>query len=106
MEKINPDKLQENAEKAAGLLKSMSNPSRLMVLCHLMTGEHPVSELNQSVPLSQSALSQHLASLREAGLVKTRRESQVIYYRLNSQAVADILQALYRIYCNSNNEEK
>lgn len=105
MKQIDPDKLKENADKAASLLKSMSHPSRLMVLCHLMNGECSVSVLNQAVPLSQSALSQHLASLRQAGLVETRRESQVIYYRLNCQAVSSILQALYNIYCNSNYEE-
>ena len=105
MEHIDPNKLKKNAEKASSLLKSMSHPSRLMVLCHLMNGECPVSVLNQAVPLSQSALSQHLASLRDAGLVETRRESQAIHYRLNSKAVSDILQALYRIYCNPKNEE-
>ncbi len=105
MEPIDPDKLKENAEKAAILLKNMSHPGRLMVLCYLMNGECPVSVLNQAVPLSQSALSQHLASLREAGLVETRRESRVIHYRLNSQAVSEILQAIYRIYCNPNNKE-
>lgn len=105
MKKIDPNKLEENVEKASSLLKSMSHPSRLMVLCHLMNGECEVSVLNQAIPLSQSALSQHLASLRDAGLVKTRRESQVIHYRLNSKAVSDILQVLYRIYCNPNNEE-
>ena len=99
MEQIDPEKLKENAEKAAKLLKSMSHPSRLMVLCHLMKGECPVSVLNQAVPLSQSALSQHLAGLRKAGLVDTRRESQVIYYRLKSQAVSGIIEALYQIYC-------
>lgn len=105
MKPIDPNKLEENAEKASSLLKSMSHPSRLMVLCHLMNGECPVSALNQAIPLSQSALSQHLASLRDAGLVKTRREGQVIHYRLNSKAVSDILQTLYRIYCNPKNEE-
>jgi DNA-binding transcriptional ArsR family regulator len=105
MEHIDSDKLKENAEKASCLLKSMSHPSRLMVLCHLLNGECSVRELNQVVPLSQSALSQHLAGLRGAGLVKTRRESQVIYYRLNSEAVSDIIQVLYRIYCNPKNEE-
>ena len=105
MKHIDPQKLEQNAEMASKLLKSMSHPSRLMVLCHLMSGECPVSVLNQSVPLSQSALSQHLAALRQANLVDTRRERQVIYYRLKSQAVAVILEALYRIYCNPNNEE-
>ncbi len=103
---IDPQELEKNAEEAAKLLKSMSHPARLMVLCRLLSGECPVSVLNQAVPLSQSALSQHLASLREAGLVGTRRESQVIYYRLKSQAVSGILEALYQIYCNPNNKEK
>ncbi|WP_320043970.1 metalloregulator ArsR/SmtB family transcription factor [uncultured Desulfobacter sp.] len=105
MKQISPQKLEQNAEMASKLLKSMSHPSRLMVLCHLMDGECPVSVFNQAVPLSQSALSQHLAALRKADLVTTRREGQVIYYRLKSQAVAEILEALYRIYCNPNNEE-
>jgi DNA-binding transcriptional ArsR family regulator len=99
MEKIDPEKLKVNAEQAAKLLKSMGHPSRLMVLCHLMNGECPVSRLNQEVPLSQSALSQHLANLRQAGLVETRRESQAIYYRLKSDAVSKVLKALYQSYC-------
>lgn len=105
MDKIDPQKLKENAELAAKLLKSMSHPSRLMVLCHLMGGECPVSILNQTVPLSQSALSQHLASLRQADLVETRRESQVIYYRLKNHAVLEILRALYQIYCIPKDKE-
>jgi DNA-binding transcriptional ArsR family regulator len=105
MEQINSTKLVENAEKASNLLKIMSHPSRLMVLCHLMNGERPVSALNEAIPLSQSALSQHLAGLRQAGLVETRRESQAIYYRLKSQAVSRILEALYQIYCIPNDKE-
>lgn len=105
MQPIDPNRLAENAEKASKLLKSMSHPSRLMVLCYLMNGECPVSALNQAIPLSQSALSQHLAGLRQAGLVDTRRESQAVYYRLNSKAVSGILETLYQIYCNPDNEE-
>lgn len=105
MEQTESEKLEKNAEEAAKLLKNMSHPSRLMVLCHLMKGESPVSELNQAVPLSQSALSQHLANLRRADLVDTRRESQVIYYRLKSQAVVEILETLYSIYCSTNDKE-
>ncbi len=105
MRQIEIQNLEKNAEMASKLLKSMSHPSRLMVLCHLMNEECPVSLLNQAVPLSQSALSQHLAALRQTGLVDTRREGQVIYYRLKSQAVSEILETLYRIYCNPNNEE-
>jgi DNA-binding transcriptional ArsR family regulator len=105
MQQIDPQKLVENAEKASKLLKAMSHTSRLMVLCYLMNGECPVSALNQAIPLSQSALSQHLAGLRQAGLVDTRRESQAIHYRLKSKAVSGILEALYRIYCDPNVKE-
>ena len=105
MEQIDHKELVENAEKASKLLKTMSNPSRLMVLCYLMNGECQVSELNQAIPLSQSALSQHLAGLRHAGLVATRRESQAIHYRLKSKAVSGVLEVLYRIYCEANHEE-
>jgi DNA-binding transcriptional ArsR family regulator len=99
MEPIDLQNIIENAEKASKLLKVMSHPSRLMVLCYLMNGEAPVSALNEAIPLSQSALSQHLAGLRKAGLVDTRRESQAIHYRLTSRAVSRILEALYQIYC-------
>jgi ArsR family transcriptional regulator, virulence genes transcriptional regulator len=105
MQQIDPEKLAKNAEKASKLLKIMSHPSRLMVLCDLMNGERPVSALNEAIPLSPSALSQHLAVLREAGLVGTRRESQTIHYRLNSKAVSRILEALYRIYCIPKDKE-
>ncbi len=106
MAEIDPEKLEESAEKAAKLLKSMSHPSRLMVLCSLMEGELPVGVLNRNIPLSQSALSQHLAGLRKAGLVSTRREGQVIHYRLKSRAVTRVIEALYSIYCNPENEEQ
>ena len=105
MTQIDPEKIEANAEQAAKLLKSMSHPSRLMVLCHLVKGECPVSILNRAVPLGQSALSQHLASLRKANLVDTRRESQVIYYRLKSHAVLEIIEALYNIYCTPYDKE-
>ena len=106
MKPIDPGKLAEKAETASKLLKAMSHPSRLMVLCHLMNGECPVSALNQTIPLSQSALSQHLAGLRQAGLVDTRRESQAIYYRLKSRAVSGIIDTLYQIYCSPNDKEQ
>ncbi len=105
MGQIDPEKLEASAEEAAKLLKSMSHPSRLMVLCQLIKGERTVSELNRAVPLSQSALSQHLANLRQADLVGTRRESQVIYYRLKSRAVLEILEVLNTIYCKKKDKE-
>ncbi|WP_062269408.1 ArsR/SmtB family transcription factor [Endozoicomonas arenosclerae] len=91
--------LQANAHEAAKLLKVLANPNRLMTVCMLLEEELSVGELNQRLPLSQSALSQHLAVLREEGLVATRKEAQVVYYRLARPEARKILAALYEIYC-------
>lgn len=91
----------EGAEPAASLLRALANPHRLMVLCSLVDGELSVSELNERVPLSQSALSQHLARLRQENLVGTRRESQTIYYRIADSVVLEIIETLYRRLCQS-----
>ncbi len=96
---MTPEQLQANATQAAGLLKMLANEKRLMILCALINGEMGVSDLNAQVPLSQSALSQHLAALREAELVSTRRDSQKIYYRLNGDAAVRVIEVLQSIYC-------
>jgi DNA-binding transcriptional ArsR family regulator len=71
-----------------------------MILCYLLEGEMNVGEINRRISLSPSALSQHLASLRESGLVNTRRESQTIYYRLADQRVLAIMQLLKQLFCS------
>jgi ArsR family transcriptional regulator, virulence genes transcriptional regulator len=91
--------IRANAQRAANLLKSMGNPARLMVLCQLTTGEKSVGELERAVPMSQSALSQHLALLRMRNLVKTRRAGQSIYYSLAGVEASSILAALYDLFC-------
>jgi ArsR family transcriptional regulator, virulence genes transcriptional regulator len=91
--------LRGNATQAARLLRALSNENRLMLLCLLFEGEKTVSELNESLPLSQSALSQHLAVLRDEGLVKTRREAQSIYYGLASKPAQRVVETLHSIYC-------
>ncbi len=88
-----------NAQRAANLLKSMGNPARLMVLCQLTEGEKSVGELERAVPMSQSALSQHLALLRMRNLVKTRRSGQSIYYSLAGVEASAILATLYGLFC-------
>lgn len=88
------------AEGVARMLKSMANRNRLMVLCQLVeNGEMRVGDLAQSVGLSQSALSQHLARLREDGIVATRRESQTIWYRIADARCEDLLARLHQLYC-------
>jgi DNA-binding transcriptional ArsR family regulator len=89
----------ENVEEAEQLLKVLANKNRLMILCTLLDNEMSVSELNQAVPLAQSALSQHLASLRKANIVATRRESQTIYYRVIDKNAVNLLSTLHLLFC-------
>jgi ArsR family transcriptional regulator, virulence genes transcriptional regulator len=92
-------KMQEQAEQAVELLKALSNPQRLRVMCLLIDGERTVGEINAEIELSQSALSQHLAVLREGGWVQTRRESQNVYYSVVDGPVHQLIQTLHDIYC-------
>lgn len=94
-------KLEANAVRASSLLKAMANPTRLMVLCQIAHGERSVSELEQAVGLSQSALSQHLAVLRAKRLVTTRRAGQTILYSLASLEAVSVMATLYEIFCRS-----
>jgi ArsR family transcriptional regulator len=98
-ELLDPAVFEAKAEVAASLLKAMSNPHRLMVLCRLGASEASAGTLQADSGLSQSALSQHLAVLRQRGLVETRREAQTIYYRLSDPAVRQVIETLMKIYC-------
>jgi len=91
--------LTAKASEAARLLAALANQHRLAVLCELVGGERSVGELVKAVDLTQSALSQHLAKLRAAGIVATRRNAQTIYYRLASTAASDVMKTLADIYC-------
>ncbi|AXA85376.1 transcriptional regulator [Lysobacter oculi] len=88
-----------HAADASRVLKALANEKRLLLLCQLVEGECSVGELNARVDLSQSALSQHLAVLRDEGLVTTRREAQTIYYALAEGPAQQILATLHGIYC-------
>ena len=103
---LSPGQFAAKAGEAAALLKALAHEARLMVLCQLLDGEHSAGALQQASGLSQSALSQHLARLREEGLVATRRESQNIYYRLADADVARVLDALAAIYCPPKRKRK
>src|SRR6056297_870581 len=96
---VDPEAMRHHAEDAARLLKAVSNSSRLMVLCSLSQGELTVSQINERVPLSQSALSQHLALLRGDGLVHTRRSAQTIYYSLAEGPAGLVIETLHDIFC-------
>jgi ArsR family transcriptional regulator, virulence genes transcriptional regulator len=89
-----------HAGDAAHLLKALGNEQRLLILCHLLARPLSVGELNERLELSQSALSQHLALLREGGLVDTRREAQSVFYSLPPGPVTRIMALLQDIYCS------
>jgi DNA-binding transcriptional ArsR family regulator len=92
--------LERRAAEAAGLLKLLANENRLLILCRLaLEGEMSVSALTSIVGLSQSALSQHLAKLREEGLLATRRDGQTIFYHIADRNAARLLQSLKGIFC-------
>ena len=95
------ERMRAHAPDAAGLMKALGNESRLMILCTLAEGERSVGELNAMIPLSQSALSQQLARLRGQGIVKTRRESQTIYYSLAEGPADRVIHLLHDIYCGT-----
>lgn len=93
------DELKAHAGEATRLLKALANESRLMIMCNLSETELTVGQLNELIPLSQSALSQHLALLRRDGLVKTRRQAQTIYYSLVDGPASQVIGVLHDIYC-------
>jgi DNA-binding transcriptional ArsR family regulator len=93
------DQMQEKAGVATELLKVLANENRLQIVCQLVDGEKSVNELEARVGIRQSAMSQHLAILRREKIVKTRRESQFIYYSLESREAKTILKTLYGMYC-------
>ncbi len=102
MQKIRGDlsKLAQSAGRAARMLRLLANEKRLLVLCALaVKGEASVTELAAAADLGMSALSQHLARLREDGLVATRKNAQTVYYRIEDADAARILKTLKDIYC-------
>ncbi|WP_113632758.1 metalloregulator ArsR/SmtB family transcription factor [Pectobacterium peruviense] len=92
--------MQDGAVKAAALLRAIGNENRLLVLCLLIEhNEMSVGTLLEHIPLSQSALSQHLAKMREEGLISYRRESQTLYYRIENHDVEKIVATLKALFC-------
>ena len=91
--------MERNASKAEAMLKLLANAKRLMILCHLIKGEKSVGQLSDLVGLSQSALSQHLAKMRDLKIVDADKQGQMVYYKISNHEVEAILSTLYLIYC-------
>jgi Predicted transcriptional regulators len=96
---LSPVEMARRAEEVANLLKTLSHPARLMIVCTLVESEYSVGELEEKLDLHQPHLSQHLTVLRGSGIVATRREGKQIFYSLTEEKAAELVAALYDIFC-------
>jgi len=97
---IDASKMGRAAQKASDLMKTLGHKDRLMVLCHLASGEKSVGELASLLNIPQSPLSQHLARMRKESLVTTRREAQTIYYSIASGKAGRMVELMHELYCS------
>jgi len=97
---VNPEHMATAAGKASELMKTLGHRDRLMVLCHLISGEKAVGQLAELLDIPQSPLSQHLARMRKEGLVTTRREAQTIYYSMASREATRMVELMHEMFCS------
>ena len=100
------DKMKASASNACRLMKVLSNPDRLMLLCQLSQGEKRVGELEEILGIVQPTLSQQLTVLRDEALVVTRREGKNIYYQIASTPAMAVMEVLYQQFCGPHEESK
>lgn len=93
------DEMMENARNATNFLKALSHEGRLLILCHLASGEKSVTELEDLLSARQAAVSQQLARLRLEGLVDYRRDGKAIYYRLGDERAKRMIETVYDMFC-------
>ncbi|HAD49643.1 metalloregulator ArsR/SmtB family transcription factor [Idiomarina sp.] len=98
---MNPEVMRASSAQAARVMQLLSHPDRLLILCLLSEGEFTVGEIEQRLELHQPMLSQHLNRLRQQDLVSTRREGKYIHYQLADPRTAEIMNLLYRLYCQN-----
>jgi DNA-binding transcriptional ArsR family regulator len=96
------DKMAANAVEASNFLKAISHEGRLMILCHLASGEKSVTELEELLSARQAAVSQQLSRLRLEGLVKPRRDGKTIFYSLADDRPKQIMEVVYDLFCRPN----
>ncbi|MFY0623213.1 MAG: winged helix-turn-helix transcriptional regulator [Pelagimonas sp.] len=96
------DSIVDKATTASAFLKAISHEGRLMILCHLVSGEKSVTELEELLSARQAAVSQQLSRLRLEGLVIPRRDGKAIYYRLADDKPRKMLECVYELFCKDN----
>jgi ArsR family transcriptional regulator, virulence genes transcriptional regulator len=92
--------LRRRSEDVAALLKQVSHPQRLLILCSMAEGEKSVGEIERACGASQSAVSQFLKGMRLEGLIDSRREGKQVFYRIVDKRVDDLIKSLYKIFCS------
>ncbi|GLQ78941.1 transcriptional regulator [Mesorhizobium huakuii] len=97
---MSPAAMESRAGEVAALLKTLAHPMRLMLVCTLVEGEYSVSRLEEMLDIHQPNLSQQLTVLRDANIVETRRDGKQIFYRLTAEKAAQLVAALYTIFCS------
>ena len=100
------DDMVENARNATNFLKALAHEGRLMLLCHLASGEKSVTELEDLLSARQAAVSQQLARLRLEGLVEFRRDGKAMYYRLHDDRARRMIEMVYDMFCNPDKAKK
>lgn len=98
---MNISQIEEAAEKVSGLMKLLSAPNRLLILCQLVEGEKCVGDLCELLDMKAPAMSQQLSILRREGLLSTRRDGQTIYYFIRDKKILKLMTFLYDNYCNA-----
>ncbi len=93
------NKLKDKAEQVSDLLKLLSTPNRLLILCHLVESEQSVGELCELVGMKPPAMSQQLTLLRREGLIASRRDGQTIFYSMADKKMKKLMTFLYTTYC-------
>lgn len=98
---IDLDSMRASASRTCSMLKTLSNPDRLLLLCQISRGERCVSDLEETLDIHQPTLSQQLGVLRDEGLVNTRRDGKRIYYSMASEEALAVMQVLYDQFCTA-----
>ncbi|MEQ1516183.1 MAG: metalloregulator ArsR/SmtB family transcription factor [Usitatibacteraceae bacterium] len=96
---IDLETMRASASRTCAMLKTLANPDRLLLLCHISQGESCVSDLEEALDIHQPSLSQQLGVLRDEGLVNTRRDGKFIYYSVASEEAMAVMQVLYEQFC-------
>lgn len=106
MRGVNLEKMDENADMAAGFLGGLASPHRLRILCCLADGEKSVSDLIGETGIAQTSMSQHLNKLKEEGIVSFRREHRTLFYAISHPLALEIMGVLYEHYCKKKGRKK